>query len=320
MERILRALDRSQQGHAWLAFPFAVFKKFGDDRAGNLAALIAYYGFFSLFPLLLAFVTILGFALEGDPQLRERIVDSTLAQFPVIGADIKENIGTLQGSGLVLAIGLIGAIWSGLAVVRSSQMAMDDVWDVPRVERKGFVPSVLRAMLTLVVFGLTMLLSSLLASLGAASGLAPALRALVLVASVFVNFLLFATAFHTLTVADVSWRDVVPGAIGAALAWALLQFLGTFLVDRTLRNAGDVYGFFAIVIGLLSWIYLAAQITLLAAEVNVVKARKLWPRSLVQPPLVQSDKRVLAGEAEQERRRPEQSVEVRFGDSDRGER
>lgn len=282
VDSVLSSLDHMQQRRRWLAFPFAVVKKFGDDRAGRLAALIAYYGIFSLFPLLLAFVTALGFVLRGNDRLRDQIVDSALAQFPVIGPQIRENVGALQGNGFVLAIGLVGALWSGLGVVRTAQAAMDDVWNVPDARRRGFLPSVLRALLMLVVFGLAVVLSALLVSVGTAAELAPAVRVLVVLASVSVNLLLFAAAFRLLTTADVAWRAVIPGAVVAALAWALLQVIGAYFVDRILRNASEIYGFFAVVIGLLSWIYLAAQVMLFSAEINVVRERKLWPRSLFQ--------------------------------------
>jgi uncharacterized BrkB/YihY/UPF0761 family membrane protein len=121
----------------------------------------------------------------------------------------------------------------------------------------------------------------------------------------------FAFAYRVLTVADVRWRDVVPGAILAAVVWTLLLLLGGWLVDRHIRNASQVYGFFAIVIGLLTWISLAAQVFLFAAEVNVVRARRLWPRSMVAP-LASEDRRVLADQAEEEQARPEERVDVTF--------
>src|SRR5688572_32555834 len=107
--RILRSLDAWQRGHAVAAVPVAVIKKFLDDRASNLAALIAYYAFFSLFPLLLVFVSVLGFALEGNPSLQQDVVDSALARIPVIGAELQDDVEPLTGSTAALVIGLAGA-------------------------------------------------------------------------------------------------------------------------------------------------------------------------------------------------------------------
>src|SRR5438128_6085182 len=131
IQRTLRTVDDFQQRRRWLAFPFAVFKEFGDDQAGNLAALIAYYGFFSLFPLLLVLVTVLGFVLHGHPGLQDRVLNSTLGQFPIIGDQLRTNVHSLQGSGFALAIGVGGTLYGGLGVGAAAQNAMNEVWDVP---------------------------------------------------------------------------------------------------------------------------------------------------------------------------------------------
>jgi YihY family inner membrane protein len=301
-----------QRARPALAFPFAVIKKFGDDRASQLAALIAYYGFFSLFPLLLVFSTVVAIVVHDDPDLRRRLLDSALRQFPVVGVRIRETIDELTGSSFALIVGIVGALWSGTAVVAAAQHAMDEVWDVPRVERPGVLVRVTRALLLLGVFGTSIVLSTFLAGSGAETGWHAAAWTIVSVAgTVLVSVAVFAFAYRVLTVADVRWRDVVPGAILAAVVWTLLLLLGGWLVDRHIRNASQVYGFFAIVIGLLTWISLAAQVFLFAAEVNVVRARRLWPRSMVAP-LASEDRRVLADQAEEEQARPEERVDVTF--------
>ena len=313
-QRMLRRADALQRERSFLAFPFAVVKKFGDDRASQLAALIAYYGFFSLFPLLLLFVTVVGFVIGDDPHLRERLLDSALSQFPVVGTQIRRP-GGLSGSPFALVVGIVGAFWSGTAVVAAAQQAMDDVWDVPRVERPGIVTRVMRAFLLLLVFGTSIVASTFLGSTGGAAGWgAAALKLVALGGTVLVSVAVFAFAYRVLTVARVGWRDVLPGAIVAAVAWTILLMIGTWVVDRYISNAEEIYGFFAIVIGLLAWISLAAQLFLLAAEINVVRARRLWPRSLLPPPLAQEDRRVLAEQAKEERARPEEHVDVHFGD------
>ena len=312
-QRILRRADDVQRGHAAFAFPFAVLKKFGDDRASQLAALISYYGFFSLFPLLLLFVTVVALVVRDDPELRLRLLDSAVSQFPIVGTRIGKTIDDLTRSSFTLSIGVVGALWSGTAVVAAAQHAMDEVWDVPRVERPGLANRVMRAFLLLFVFGASIVVSTLLAGTGGDTGWnATLLKTLSLAGTALVSVAVFAFAFRVLTVAHVSWRDVLPGAIFAAVAWTILLMLGGWLVDRHLRNASHVYGFFAVVIGLLAWISLAAQVFLLAAEINVVRARRLWPRSLMAPPLADEDREVLASQAEEERARPEERVEVKF--------
>lgn len=316
-KRSIERLDAYQRSRRWLAFPVAVGKKFGDDRAGDLAALIAYYGFFSLFPLLLALVTVLGLVLRDHPDLRERILESALSSFPIVGEHVQRQgkLHALDGSGLVLAFALALAIWSGLGVIRSAQNAMDNVWDVPKRARQGFVPSVVRALALLVAFAVAVGALAVLSGIST-SGQPAAIRWLAVAATFVLNVGLFAVAFKLLTVADVSWRDVSPGAIGGAVGWTTLQLIGSYLVRRQLSGATEVYGFFGIVIGLLSWIYLAAQLTLVAAELNVVRARRLWPRSLVPPPLTDEDRRALTYDAKEEEQRSSESVDVRFDRSE----
>jgi YihY family inner membrane protein len=312
-QRVLRRADDMQRRRPLLAFPFAVLKKFGDDRASQLAALIAYYGFFSLFPLMLLFATGVAIVVRDDPDLRRRLLESALNQFPVVGTRIGESVRELTGSPAALIVGIVGALWSGTAVVAAAQRAMDDVWDVPRVERPGLVARLTRAILLLVVFGASLVLSSFLGGTGAETGwTAAAMKILSMAGTVLVSVAVFAFAYRVLTVADVHWRDVLPGAIVAAVAWTVLLLLGGWLVDRHIRNASQVYGFFAIVIGLLAWISLVAQLFLFAAEVNVVRVRRLWPRTLVAPPLASEDREVFADQAEEERARPEEHVDVTF--------
>jgi uncharacterized BrkB/YihY/UPF0761 family membrane protein len=111
-----------------------------------------------------------------------------------------------------------------------------------------------------------------------------------------------------LTPKSIHWHDLLPGSITAGVVWSILQTVGVFLMDHELRNISQVYGFFAIVLGILWWIYLAAQVVVYSAEINVVRARRLWPRSLVQPPLTEADIEALGSYALVEHRRPEVSV------------
>jgi YihY family inner membrane protein len=316
-QRMLRRADDLQRTHAVLAFPIAVVKKFGDDRASQLAALIAYYGFISLFPLLLVFVTVAAFVLEGDPALQQRLIDSVLEQFPVVGTEIgrtiDESVNQLSGSPVALTVGIGGALWTGTAVVAAAQRAMDDIWDVPRVDRPGLLGRMVRAFLLLFVFAASLVLSTFLAGTGTEAGWGVILlRAISIVGLVVVSVGVSAFAYRVLTVATVSWRQVLPGAIVAAIGWTALLMVGRWVVERQIGQASAVYGFFATVIGLLAWIYIAAQLFLAAGEVNVVRARRLWPRSLIAPPLATQDEQVLADQAKEQRTRTEERVDVRF--------
>jgi membrane protein len=317
IETATASADEIQRRHPVLAVPIAVFKKFGDDQGGHWAALIAYYGFFSLFPLLLAFTTILGFVLQDNEELQERILDSALSQFPIIGDTIRQEFGALEGSLTALAVGIVGSLWAGMGVLLTLQTAMDELWDVPRRSRPNFLKGRLRAFLALFVFGAAIITSTVLAGLGTAGGsFGWALRVLAIASTFLLNAVVIGSAFRYLTVAPIGWRDVVPGALLSSAAWMALLALGAWLVDRQLRDAEALYGFFGIVLGLLSWIYIGAQVMLLSAELNVVLARHLWPRSLQPPPLSEPDKQSLAAKAAEEAARPGERVDVDFEEAD----
>ncbi|HEX3518259.1 MAG TPA: YihY/virulence factor BrkB family protein [Solirubrobacteraceae bacterium] len=308
----LHDLDRRQQQAPRISFIAAVIKKFGDDQAGQLAALIAYYGFVSLFPLLLVLVTILGFVLQGDPSAQASVLHSTLSQFPVIGTQLQSNIHSLKGSGVSLAIGLVGSLLAGLGITGATQNAFNQVWHVPHKDRPNFLGTRLRGLGLLLILGVLAIVSTVAAGFvtaGGHSGLAILGGVLVALA---VNLLLFFTAFRLLTAAEIETKDLIPGVIVAAILWQILQHVGGYYVDHVVRHAKETSGLFAFVLGLLAWLYLGGQVTLIAAEINVVRARKLWPRSFFSEPLLEADKRAMTSSAEVEERVDEENVEVSF--------
>lgn len=274
----LRRFDSYQQRHRLLAAPLGVVKKFGDDEGGSMVSLIAYRAFFSLFPLLLLMTTILGYLLADDPELRRSVVDSTLSQFPVIGDQLRG--GSLTGSGVALVVGIVGSLLAGLGVVLETEKTFDVVWGVPDEERRGFVGSRLRAIGLLVVLGGLAVASTILTGLvsGGADLFGPVWGLLIATA---LNFFVFAAVFRLLTTREVDFRALVPGIVIATIGWELLQLLGGWYISHEVRNAGPAYGTFALVIGLLAWIHVGALFVVLGAEANVVRARRLWPRSLL---------------------------------------
>jgi YihY family inner membrane protein len=310
VERLLRAADRFQQRHSVLAMPVGVVKKFGDDQAGKHAALLAYYGFLSLFPLLLVFATLLANALAHNPQLQREIVEAAVAQFPVLGAQVQGSIRTIQGSGVALVVGILGSLWGGLGITQSAQDAMNALWSIPYRHRPSYWWRLARGLGTLLLVAGGVILATALAQLGRTRP-GPA-GPLSFVGSLLLNLLLITVMFQVLTGRWVAWRRLLPGAAVGAVGWSVLQTLGVYVLDRQLQKANLIYGVFAVVIVLLSWLYLSARLLLYAAEINVVLARRLWPRSLVQPPLTEPDRRVLAALAQAEERRPEETVEVHF--------
>jgi membrane protein len=307
----LQRFDRLQQRRPALGFAVAVIKKFSEDQAGQLAALIAYYAFLSLFPLLLVLVTVLGFVLQGNGSLQNDIFNSTLRDIPVIGSTIKSNIHALHGSPTALVVGLVAAVWAGLGVTQASQSAFNRIWNVPFRDRPDFLRSRLRGLVLLGLLGGLSILSIGLTALVSIASIGPVTSVLGQVVAVLINLALFLAAFRLLTAAEVSWRELVPGAVMAALFFQLLQLASSYLIATRLHHASEVYGTFGFVLGMIGILYLAAQMTLLAAEINVVHSQQLWPRSLTSP-LTEGDRRALRGHAETQERVEGQDVTVTF--------
>jgi len=307
---LLHELDRRQQRSRRLGFIAAVIKKFSDDQAGQLAALIAYYGFVSLFPLLLVLVTVLGFVLHGDPEKQKEILDGTLGQFPILRDQLK--LHSLAGSGLALAVGVVVSLVAGMGITNAAQNAFNRIWNVPFKHRPNFIFIRLRGLGMLVILGALTIVSTAAAGfVSSASHGAAAVAAGIVVAFVL-NLATFMTAFKLLPALDIPWRQLMPGVIVAAICWQLLQHLGGFYIDHELKRTGPLYGVFALVLGLLAWLYVGAQLTIFAAEINVVKARRLWPRSFFSESLLDADRRALTASAEAEERVHEENVEVSF--------
>lgn len=300
--------------------PVSVLKKFSDDEGATLSGMIAYRAFLSLFPLLLLLTAALGFVLADDPKLREEAVDSVLAQFPVIGEEVRR--ASLEGSGVALAIGIAGSLWAGFGVVVAAERALDRVWAVPHRDRPDFFMSRLRALALLAVLG-TLTIASTVAS-GLVGGGVPLLGTVGSLAfSLAVNLVVFGTVFATLGARDVSFARLLPGVVLAAVCWTLLQLLGGYLVATQVRNAAPTYGTFAVVIGLLVWLQIGAVVFVLSAELNVVRARSLWPRSLFGASR-HEDQRVFGALARAQARDEHQRIEVDFSSApeskaDRGE-
>jgi YihY family inner membrane protein len=311
-----KRFDCYQQHHRWLAISMAVVKKFGDDSAGSLAALVAYYAFVSLFPLLLVMTTILGFVLHGNPGAQQDVEKSVLGQFPVIGDQIK--VHALTGRVSSLLIGLIVSLLGALGVTSAAQNAFDQVWAVPRKVRANFLKSRLRGLTLFAVLGILFLIATI--STGLTSGIhGPLGKVAAILIGLAVNLALFTAAFRFLTSDTVPTRHLWVGVAFAAVLWTALQFFGGIYINHVVRHASAVGEQFALVIGLLLWLHLGAQMTLYAAEINVVLTRRLYPRSLFGPPAEPADEKTLTALAKVEERSDVEQVDVHFDHADESE-
>jgi membrane protein len=280
----LRRFDEYQQTKPALALPLGIFKKFGEDEGGSMVSLIAYRAFFSLFPLLLLMTTILGYVLAGNDELREEVVNGTLSQFPIIGNQLKG--GQLTGSGVALAIGIVGSVLAGIGVIMETEHTFDRCWGVPKKAGRGAVGSRLRAIALLVVLGGLAVVSTVIGGLatGGADFLGAGGKVVGILVATVLNLFVFGAVFRLLTTDTVETRDLVPGVIVATVGWEILQLVGGWYIHHEVQNASAVYGTFALVIGLLAWIHLGAMFVVLGAETNVVRTRKLWPRPMFGGP------------------------------------
>jgi YihY family inner membrane protein len=265
-----------------------------------------------LFPLLLVAVTVLGLLLAHNPSLQHKVLSSALKNFPVLGTQLRHNIHSLNRTGIGLGLGIVGTLYGARGVASAAQNAFNHVWQVPKAERPGFPFNTLRSFGLIFAVGGGVVLTTVLSSVGGGTASGAPIRIGAFLLAFVLNVLLFWLAFRLGTAKSIGWRDLRIAAIVAAVFWQILQGLGTFLVAHELKNASEVYGTFAFVIGLLWWIYLQAQFTLYALEIDVVRQRRLWPRSLTQPPLTGADQRAYHSYADEERRRRPQRVDVGF--------
>jgi YihY family inner membrane protein len=315
---IVARVDAFQQRHPAAAFPLAVVYKYTDDSGAYLAALIAYYAFVSLFPLLLLLSTILGFVLVGHPGLQEQVLNSALQQFPVVGGQLSDP-KRIGGGVAGLIVGIVGSIYGGLGVAQAAQYAMNTAWRVPRNNRPNPFKARGRSLLLLATAGVTVIGTTVLSTLGGtgAGALGAAVRMLVLAASVALNAVAFLFAFRIATARDLSVRDVAPGALLAAVLWQLLQSFGVVYVNHVVRHASETNGVFAFVLGLIAFLYLTAVIVVFCVEINVVRVDNLHPRALLTPftdkvELTRGDRQAYTDQAEAQRMKGFQDVDVAF--------
>jgi membrane protein len=310
----VKRFDSYQQKHPLLAIPLAVVKKFGNDGAGNLAALVAYYAFFSLFPLLLVFVTILGYVLHGHQSEINSIEASVSKNFAGLNSIVKFK--ALHGHVLPLVIGLVTSLWAGLGVTGAAQNALDTIWAVPRKDRPNFIKSKLRGIGMLVAIGLLFVIATGASGLVTGGLGGPVTLVLGIIVSFLANVVLFLVSFRLMTSTTVPTRHLWRGIVVAAVFWTILQSIGGAYIGHATKHMSPAYATVGLVIGLLIWLHLGAQMTLYAAEINVVLERHLWPRSLIGPPDEPADQETLEALAKVEERYDMETVEVSFKTDD----
>ena len=241
-----------------------------QHRSSNAAALIAYYGFLTLFPALLLATTVLGFVLDNNPALRADIVDTAIAQIPIIGREVLLETGGLSGSTLAIVLGALGALWGATRAFVALQDALDNIWEVPLDDRHNLVIRRLHGIVGLLTIAAGQIATVILTSIASYAEIGLVSQSLVALSALVVNTAMIGTMFRYLTAAQATWQMVRVGAVTAGIGFTLLQLAGTTIVARLLSGAQGVYGTFASVLAVTAWISLHAAIALFAAEVNTV--------------------------------------------------
>ena len=323
MPDLVDRVDAWQRRHRVVGIPLAVAYKFFDDQGGYLAAVITYYAFIAIFPLMLIGSSVLGFVLQGHPDLQQRILTSALAQFPIVGDQLGRPEG-LRGSTSAVIIGSVTALYGVIGLGQAAHNAINVCWAIPRNSRLNPIVSRLRSLVWIVGAGLALVLIALLSSVGSHLGVlgrdfGTETHWVALLLSVTINTYVLALMMRLSTPREDRLRAVLPGAALIAVLWQVLQLVGGLYVEHVIKKASEMNAAFALVLGLLALIYIATTLAMLGLEVNVVLVKKLYPRALLTPftdavQLTDADKQVYREYAQAQRHKGFEQVEVRFGD------
>lgn len=312
LQKLLRKADSWQRAHGVVGFPHAVIKKYGDDEAGYQAALLTYYGFLSLFPLLLVLTTVLSSLASGHPHLRNTIISSTTQYFPALGDQLSAHIGSLHKTGIALAVGIVFTLYGARGVADAFRYGVNHIWRIPRVMRDGFPVSVARSLGIIIVGGLGFVGAAIIAGYPLHAGSGWGFQALSVAIDLVILFWVFLVLIKLSLPVHIGFREVEAGAAAAAIGLVALQKAGVFLLTRQMQHLSTLYSNFALVLGLLFWIYLQAQVLFYALEITSVRANRLWPRSLTGDRLTEADKRAYTHQARKEKQVEQESVDASF--------
>ncbi|MDB5181366.1 MAG: ribonuclease [Candidatus Saccharibacteria bacterium] len=276
-----RKIDAFQRSHTALAFPVAVVKRYGDEEAGKQAALVTYYAFLSVFPLLLIFITVLGIVVSSNPELEARITENVFHLFPALSRDLQDNVHTLKSSGPALALQALVLLYGARGLASILQDTFNNLWHIAKEHRPGILGDYARSFGMMIAVGLGMILGSVL------SFVLTSVIHLGIIGVIFINLVNVAVTFGLIllvfrlgTSNKISLKKLILGAGIATIGLIIVQILGGYIMSEHLPKLEGSYGSFAITLGLLFWIYLQAQVLLYAIVTTVVRTEKDWPKKL----------------------------------------
>jgi YihY family inner membrane protein len=290
--RLIGRLNRYQQRNRWLAFCYAVIKKYGEDNAGYQAALLTYYGFLALFPLLLVLTTLTDTTLARHPHLQATVLKGVSDYFPLLGNQLATHVHSLKRSGFALFAGVLFTLYGARGVANAFRNGVQHIWKIPKHDQDSFPESLFKSLALLIVGGLGFLAASISAGLAAAAGHGFLFRGLSITVNLIILFWLFTFLINFSLPRHVPLSQTRVGAIVAAIGLVILQLLGGYILAHELKSLDALYSYFALSLGILFWIYLQSKMLFYAVEISIVSSQKLWPRSLESSSLTAADKRL----------------------------
>ncbi len=277
--KLVRNIDGFQQKHRAAAFSFAVVKRYGEDAAGTQAALLTYYGFLSLFPLLLLLTTITTDVISNS-QLQTTVVRSVTDYFPLLGKELASHVHALHRNGFALVVGILFTLYGARGVADAFRKGVQHVWQVPESQRDAFPKSLLKSLALLLVGATGFVAASVLTGLTAAAGQSTGFRVLSVLINMFILFWVFNFLLDFSLPRHLPLKETRVGAACAAVGLVVLQLVGGLILAHQLKNLDALYSYFALALGLMFWLYLQAQILYYSMEIAYVHSHKLWPRTI----------------------------------------
>jgi YihY family inner membrane protein len=284
INKAINKVNSTQQKLRITSFIVAVIKKYGDDNAGQQAALLTYYSFLSLFPLLLILTTITDILIGSNSGLKTTILHGLTDYFPLLGTQLTEHVHKLHASGLALATGLVFTLYGTRGVANVFRNGVQDIWQIPEKDRDNFPETLYKSITVIVVGGLGFIVASIISGVASNINGDFDFRALPYLINIFLLFWLFNFLINFNLPKHISYKETWVGALVAAIGLVILQSLGGILLARELKRLDALYSYFAVALGLMFWLYLQAQVLYYAFEIAVVKSHKLWPVSLNSNP------------------------------------
>jgi YihY family inner membrane protein len=281
IKSLLQTVDRAQQSHTAISFPVAVVKRYGDERIGKQAALVTYYAFLSLFPLLMIFITVLGVAVANNPSLENRIMQTVFQLFPALGNDLRAQVHTLRASGLALFLQSLVVIYGARGLASILQETFNNIWHVAPEHRPGFWDDHKRSFAMMCAVGFGIIVGTAVSySLNSVLHIGFLGTVLINTVNILITFGLFLAVFRLGTSHSINLKRLIVGAIVATIGTIIIQRLGGIIMHHELPRLQGSYGSFALALGMLFWIYLQAQVILYALVITVVRAERDWPKQL----------------------------------------